>query len=567
MAKKNRERVQNARMAKKAATGRVVKEKFVEEVRPPIQAKNEVQKRFLNALKQYDVVLFSAPAGTGKSLLTMSEASDWLKKGQIDKITLTRPVIPMGRSLGMLPSTLQQKFEPYLMPLLEVLWKRYGKSYYENCLQNGSIELLAPEYARGRSVSGCMIIDECFKGDTEVLTENGWQEFSSLVEGTKVLQVNEDFSSEFVIPIRNVKKSYDGKIITHSRDRLSMSATENHDLVTTTKAGKVLKEPFNHTLKTGRKIPISSQYSGERSSFDWLLVVDAALQADGSYNTTSAGGCHKPFWEVRLSRGGKIERFKKALEETGITHSEYKPDSEGAVRFYIPEYQPKYFSDYKSKTFCMKRLLSEGVLNQFLEEVILWDGHVGKNGCKVYCSTNKENVDIVQAVAHICGKSANYGVTHDKRTIFKSPPKPYYRLNISEKDMVQTDRFVKTEDHYKGQVYCVTVPSGMILVRQEGKVFVTGNCQSMYPAELYTMLTRMEEGAKLILIGDDSGQQTDIKGENAITWLKCFIKDNPELSEYICVIEATSDDIVRSGLTKAMVKAREKENKKENNNE
>lgn len=248
MAKQSQQTVKNARMAKKAATGRVIKEKFANEVRPPVQAKNDVQKRFLNALKQYDVVLFSAPAGVGKSFLTMSEASDWLKKGQIDKITLTRPVIPMGRSLGMLPSTLQQKFEPYLMPLLEVLWSRYGKNYYENCLHDGSLELLAPEYARGRSVSGCMIIDEC---------------------------------------------------------------------------------------------------------------------------------------------------------------------------------------------------------------------------------------------------------------------------------------------------------------------------QSMYPSELYTMLTRMEDGAKLILIGDDSGSQTDIKGENAITWLKRFIKDNPELSEYICVIEATSDDIVRSGLTKAMVKAREKESKKE----
>lgn len=144
------------------ATGRVIKSKFQAEnyIAAPVTAKTEVQKQFLNALKEFDVVVFSAPAGIGKSYLTMSEASDWLKKGIYDKITLSRAVIPMGRSLGMLPSTLQQKFEPFLMPLLEVLWKRYGKSYYENCIANGSVELLAPEYARGRSVSGCMIIDE-----------------------------------------------------------------------------------------------------------------------------------------------------------------------------------------------------------------------------------------------------------------------------------------------------------------------------------------------------------------------------------------------------------------------
>lgn len=160
MAKRSVKQVVEDRWEKKGETGRVVKGKFEGEIQPPVQGMTEVQKEFLVALKNYDVVVFSAPAGVGKTFLTMSEASDWLKKGLYDKLTITRAVIPMGRSLGMLPNSLQQKFEPYLMPLLEVLWNRYGKSYYDNCLNNGTIELLAPEYARGRSVSGVMIIDE-----------------------------------------------------------------------------------------------------------------------------------------------------------------------------------------------------------------------------------------------------------------------------------------------------------------------------------------------------------------------------------------------------------------------
>jgi len=160
VAKRRQTDVIEERWNKKADAGRVIKESRQIEVRTPVQAQTQVQKDFLDALKTHDVVVFSAPAGVGKTFLTMSECSDWLKKGLIDKITITRPVIPMGRSLGMLPSTLQQKFEPYLMPLLEVLWKRYGKNYYENCLHDGNIELLAPEYARGRSVSGVLIIDE-----------------------------------------------------------------------------------------------------------------------------------------------------------------------------------------------------------------------------------------------------------------------------------------------------------------------------------------------------------------------------------------------------------------------
>lgn len=160
MAKRNRQSVKESRQSRKQGKGRTINHKWQDEVKTPVQAKTEAQKEFLAALNKYDVVLFSAPAGVGKSFLTMSVVSDWLKKGVIDKITLTRPVIPMGRSLGMLPNDLRSKYEPHLLPLLSVLWERYGKSYYENCLANGSIHLLAAEYARGMSVDGVMIIDE-----------------------------------------------------------------------------------------------------------------------------------------------------------------------------------------------------------------------------------------------------------------------------------------------------------------------------------------------------------------------------------------------------------------------
>ena len=148
------------RSVKEIKGQRVVKEKFLNEVKTPVQAKNNVQKEFLKALKTHEVVVFSAPAGVGKSFLTMSEVSDWLKKGEVNKVVLTRPAIPMGRSIGLVPGTVREKYELFLQPLLSVLWDRYGKSYYENCLSLGSLEILPPEYARGYSVDGVMILDE-----------------------------------------------------------------------------------------------------------------------------------------------------------------------------------------------------------------------------------------------------------------------------------------------------------------------------------------------------------------------------------------------------------------------
>ncbi len=141
---------------------RQLKEKFAEERQAvkPIQAKNDFQKQVLKALATKQVVVISSPAGSGKSLLAMAHASDMLMKHQCHKIFLARPSVGMGNSLGMLKGDLRQKYEPFLMPLVEVLVQRYGKGVYESGLNTGTIELIPFEYLRGRNLYGVSIVDE-----------------------------------------------------------------------------------------------------------------------------------------------------------------------------------------------------------------------------------------------------------------------------------------------------------------------------------------------------------------------------------------------------------------------
>lgn len=142
---------------------RIIKDKFLEERSQkvtPIQAKNEFQKKVLRALATKQVIVISSPAGTGKSLLSMASASDALMKGETKKIFLARPAVGMGNSLGMLKGTLREKYEPYLMPLVEVFTDRYGRGAYETALQSGNIELIPFEYLRGRNIHGWTVVDE-----------------------------------------------------------------------------------------------------------------------------------------------------------------------------------------------------------------------------------------------------------------------------------------------------------------------------------------------------------------------------------------------------------------------
>lgn len=161
MAKRNKKKVVEDRWDKKEEKGRIVTSGKVEKyIAPPITAVSKPQKEFLQALKTHDCIAFVAPAGAGKTFSCMSEVSDWVKKGEFDKITFARPNVGMGRSLGSLPGDIRQKYEILLSPLLNVLKKRYGAGFYESSLGNGTIELLPLEYARGISISDILIVDE-----------------------------------------------------------------------------------------------------------------------------------------------------------------------------------------------------------------------------------------------------------------------------------------------------------------------------------------------------------------------------------------------------------------------
>lgn len=158
--KRNKDKVMEERQAKKEITGRVLSEKSENYVAAPVTAKNNVQKEFLQALKTHQVIVFKAPAGVGKSFLTMCEVTDWYKKGLINKIMLSRPAVGMGNTIGLLKGGIAEKYTPLLLPLLDVVCSRYGVGFYENSLSKGSIEMVPLEYIRGRNIEDVAVVDE-----------------------------------------------------------------------------------------------------------------------------------------------------------------------------------------------------------------------------------------------------------------------------------------------------------------------------------------------------------------------------------------------------------------------
>lgn len=126
--------------------------------RSPITPMNEAQRRYIGAIKSFDLTFATGPAGTGKTWLCAALAAQALNEGHIDKIIITRPAVEAGEHLGFLPGELEEKFDPYLQPFRDVLNERLGKSFVEYLLKMGRIEATPLAYMRGRTFKNAYVI-------------------------------------------------------------------------------------------------------------------------------------------------------------------------------------------------------------------------------------------------------------------------------------------------------------------------------------------------------------------------------------------------------------------------
>ena len=120
--------------------------------------KNEKQDDLINAIKEAAITVTIGCAGTGKTYCSTGTVASLFMRGKYKKIVLTRANVPTGKSLGHFPGTVEEKMTPWLMPMLEVLTKAFGKGKYEYMLSKGEIEIQPIETIRGRSYEDALVL-------------------------------------------------------------------------------------------------------------------------------------------------------------------------------------------------------------------------------------------------------------------------------------------------------------------------------------------------------------------------------------------------------------------------
>lgn len=121
---------------------------------------NEEQKEAKRLIRENQIVVITGRAGCGKSLVSAQVALDFVFKKECENIYVTRAAVEVGHSLGFLPGSLNEKFDPYLEAFQENLIKCYSKEKVEQLILEKRVQALPVQFIRGKTVDDVLIVEE-----------------------------------------------------------------------------------------------------------------------------------------------------------------------------------------------------------------------------------------------------------------------------------------------------------------------------------------------------------------------------------------------------------------------
>jgi len=316
---------------------------------------------------------------------------------------------------------------------------------------------------------------ECFEPSSEVLTRKGWVPLDEF-KGEDVLQVLEDGSSEFVKPIAKVVKEYSGDMIHYESGSFKSTTTEGHKLVRVDNGGLTKVSSTSHIHLP---IPRASQFSKDVDCDLTDIQIQTLVMFSADFSLREGGDIYGCFSKER-----KIERATELLDRLGVRYSS-NLESSGMTNFYIRRGQGVLFQKEFDQSLILS--MSRRQLVLFQKELVHWDGNsVPNRNQEEYSSKILGNATTVQTVCHLLGFTS---------TIIRRSNElgSWFKVSMLYGKSTSSTQKGYTRKEYSGTVMCVTVPSGMIMVRQDESISVSGNCDT---AATYQMLKDKNAGTK-----------------------------------------------------------------------
>ena len=327
----------------------------------------------------------------------------------------------------------------------------------------------------------------CYEEGTEVLTSEGWIDFRDLADDAIVAQVSMEGELNFTKHCGITRDFHVGVLYEWSNKAIHTSVTPNHRCVEvfdyanfSGKNGKWNIIKAQDLKQCNRLWPVAATSAHgtatELSPMDRLRI---AFQADGYMRSANRVSFH-------FSKARKISRIKEVLDACGLEYECMTYPSAPAktqVLIRTPLRLSKRLADWVELSE-----VSDSWARQFIDELVHWDGNIKADGnYRWSChDADGENMGLVQAIAVIAGRHGRI-----------SGPE----MSLVNRPYVNPESAKLVKKPYKGYVYSVGVPTGIIVTRFHDKVLISGNTRSYryvienlgIPLEIYTRYKTVPE--------------------------------------------------------------------------
>lgn len=347
---------------------------------------------------------------------------------------------------------------------------------------------LYPLWKKRRKQAKTINFGVCFSGDTEILTEKGWQRFDLLERGLKVAQYDQNTNEiDFIKPTKYIEHK-NQKLYLHESKCTNICATDNHRLlIKSTKRSKNYKEVFIKDLRGVKGYsPSAGKY--KNNFIDDNITRFIAIVASG-------GNFFRPHvFRFCFKKDRKIERLEVFLKNNNLIYKKRK--TKRYTTFHVKTRGTKFENQVEKYLTLSKDLNIQAIYDLngeiYLDEAKHWDGTITKKTHQsiVKFSTKSEiTANIMQL----------FGILNNKRITISKVNK-LYRLHWRLKSHNET--YVKWDFHKVNglhTVYCVQVPKTNIIIRRKGRVMVVKNCYEQTAMNLSKTLETSQEEAQQFL--------------------------------------------------------------------
>lgn len=376
------------------------------------------------------------------------------------------------------------------MPIAQIAkLKIYGKTaiptgrYLVTYTYSNRFKKYLPYINNTKGFEGVRI--HCLTPDMEILTENGWQNLESYKNNTpqKCYSYNAETQKIELVNIdKFINEHYQGKLFINNGRRINYSVTDKHRMFVATKN---TKSGYSWGFRTADNIPSQSKFlvaankDGESLSIEQKILyrLIMATQADGYILNRSLNSIAVIF---HFSKDRKIQRIKDLVSQLGRTCT-VRTDADGKTHIHldpqlsmeIAEYMNpnRYLFNYKELPQCLLNFCSED-LKDLLMEYLFWDGRWENykkcNKNMIITSTNLNTLNMLQAMAVCCGM---------RSFIHRGHGSSCYEITLyDDQEVVMPESNTFDHKEYDGEVWCLSNINTTLIVRQNNRPVIIGNC-------------------------------------------------------------------------------------------